>query len=60
MMDVAQEESGGVVGVYHPQAHVASVHAGNDHAVGLEGSPGVAHGHDLDVPKEKNLAYILS
>ena len=38
MMDVAQEESGGVVGVYHPQAHVASVHAGNDHEVGLEGS----------------------
>ena len=32
------------------KAHIVSVHAGTDHGVGLEGSPGVAHGHDLDVP----------
>ena len=37
----------------------ASVHAGKDHEGGLEGSPGVAHSHDLDVPNETNLAYKL-
>ena len=43
MMLVLQEEGGGIVGVHQPQAHGASVHAGENHRVGLEGGPGIVH-----------------